>query len=143
MDNSSAWKQTLQQWFSIVLEKIYKLFLFHEKNNGPFAKIRLCRFDSSWPPLSVASYCIFYILRQNFFIVQSHEITLIFLTFTATLTLPSHFILLWSSKKLFKFVIIWFYLQSWSWYFETIWCLTKLSFHHNWSEPWLLVINIL
>ena len=35
-----------------------------------------------------------------------------------------------------------FCLQSWSEYFGIFWCFTKLSFQHEWSESWLLVINI-
>ena len=33
-------------------------------------------------------------------------------------------------------------LQSWSWYFETFWCLIKFSCHHKWNKSWLLVTNM-
>ena len=34
------------------------------------------------------------------------------------------------------------YLLLWTWYFENFWYFTKFSFHHKWSEAWLLVINM-
>ena len=31
------------------------------------------------------------------------------------------------------------YPQSYSWYFETFWCLCKFLLHHKWNKAWLLL----
>ena len=51
---------------------------------------------------------------------------------------------LFNGVYIFHWVIISFIftvkLQLWSYYFETFWCLTNISFHHKQNETWLLVM---